>query len=154
MGLLTNLKNNIANSYNEKKAAAQQDKAYVRNNIGSTAIAEFIAAYFGKGAPLYNWVKDNHQGIEFRTNAFSIDVYYTYSVRNPQGFRDAMPKKEVICTFSFDEMYRWYGCTNQGAFSRLTTKTQMNELYSIIIEHLNEIPHIKYANGWTVRMFQ
>ena len=59
-----------------------------------------------------------------------------------------------VAKYTFQEMYRWYGLGEGVGYAGLSTRTEMDELESMINSEVQKLPHIKYNNGYLVKMFQ
>ena len=64
------------------------------------------------------------------------------------------PKDIEVSRYSFQEMYSWYGLAEGCGYSALTSRTQLNTLENMINMEVQKLPHIKYNNGFLVKMFQ
>ena len=64
------------------------------------------------------------------------------------------PKDIEVANYSFLEMYRWYGLDEGNGYQDLYSRTELNTLESMINSEVEKLPHIKYNNGFLVKMFQ
>lgn len=51
-------------------------------------------------------------------------------------------------------MYEWYGIDAGAEYEDLTTRTQLNELENMINTEVQKLLHIKYNNGYMVKLFK
>lgn len=145
----------IKNAYQDKKAAEEAERDFVRSHKGTEAICAFMKMIFDKGNPGYNWLKEN-RGCPLYPKVDNNQVLLCYqdTQSNPQSFKDAMPKDVEVGRYSFQEMYNWYGLGAGEGYSFLDTKLKKSTLESRISNAVQELPHIKYSSGFVVKMFQ
>lgn len=70
-----------------------------------------------------------------------------------QSFSGVIPKDIEVANYGFEEIYGWYGLGGYG-YKSLNSRTQLNALENMINMEIDKLPHIKYNNGFWVRMFQ
>ena len=68
-----------------------------------------------------------------------------------QSFAGIKPKDIEIVKYKFEEIYNICGLSN--GYLRLRTRIEKNELEKMIDEEIRKLPHIKYCNGYLVKMF-
>lgn len=151
MGLFDTIKN----AYQDKKAAEQAERDFVRNHKGTEAICAFMKMIFDKGNPGYNWLKENRGWPLYpKVENNQVLLCYQHSEKNPQSFKDAMPKDVEVGRYSFQEMYNWYGLEDGEGYSFLDTKLKCRTLESQLTSAVEEHSHIKFNGGFIVKMFQ
>lgn len=153
MGLLGKLLETAGEKITKDKEQREQEQAFVRNNAGSRAICEFMVDLFRKGNPGYDWVKENRAGLYPVINSHSVSLCYMQA-GDGQSFSGMKPKDVEVVQYLFQDMYRWYGLDEGAGYASLTSRTQLNELEKMINNAISELPHIKYNNGYLVKMFQ
>lgn len=151
MGLFDTIKS----AYQDKKDANQAERDFVYSHKGTEAICAYIKTLFDKGNPGYNWLKEN-RGFPLYPKVENNQVLlcYQHIPKNPQSFKDSMPKDVEIARYSFQQMYSWYGLSDGEGYSLLDTKIKRRALESRINNAVEELPHIKYSGGFLVKMFQ
>lgn len=153
MGILGQIFETVGENISKSKEQRAQEEAFVMNNAGTQAICSFIANLFEKGNAGYNWVKQNRVGLYPVINEDSVSLCYMQP-GDGQSFSGIKPKDIEVAKYSFLEMYDWYGLDVGCGYSRLNSRTQLNVLERMINLEVEELPHIKYNNGFLVRMFQ
>ena len=153
MGLFGQTMGSAVEKLTKDKEQREREKAYVRNNEGSKAICAYMAHLFQKGNAGYDWVKENRVGL------FPVihDSYVSLCYMQPgdgQSLAGIRPKDIEVAKYTFQEMYRWYGLGEGVGYAGLSTRTEMDELESMINSEVQKLPHIKYNNGYLVKMFQ
>ena len=68
--------------------------------------------------------------------------------------KSSMPKDVEVANYTFREMYEWCGLDLSRGYFILDSRTQMNALESMITTSVLQLPHIKFNNGFLVKMFQ
>lgn len=154
MSLFKDLANTVVTRYNEKKEQDANDRAYVQNNEGSKAISVYMADLFKKGHEGYTWLKENKMPLIIDVEQDVVTLSYEELARNPQSFREAMPKKKVVGRYYFQQMYKWYGLNSSSAYGQLDTKVQRAALSGMIDDEIRALGHMKYTSGWEVKLFQ
>lgn len=150
-----NLFDTIQNSYQAKKAADEAERDFVRNHKGTQAICAYMKTLFEKGNPGYNWLKANPSFPLYpKIEGGQVLLCYSYTQKNPQSFKEAMPRDEEVTRYNFQEMYRWYGLADGEGYNLLDTKLKEKELVLRISSAVQELPHIRYNGGFVVKMFQ
>lgn len=153
MGLFGQLLETAGEKLTKDKEQRAQEEAFVKNNEGSKAICAYIVNLFKKGNPGYDWVKKNHEGLFTVINKDSVSLCYMQA-GDGQSFSGMKPKDIEVSRYSFQEMYSWYGLAEGCGYSALTSRTQLNTLENMINMEVQKLPHIKYNNGFLVKMFQ
>lgn len=153
MGLFGQLLETAGEKLTKDKEQLAQEKAFVRNNDGSKAICEYMVNLFQKGNPGYVWVKKNRVGLYPVINSSSVSLCYMQA-GDGKSFSGMKPKDIEVAQYSFQEMYSWYGLAEGVGYASLTSRTQFNELENMINLEVQKLPHIKYNNGFLVKMFQ
>ena len=73
---------------------------------------------------------------------------------NGQSFSGMKPKDIEVANYSFLEMYRWYEFDEGCGYHELHSRTELNVLENMTNSEVEKLPHIKYNNGFLVKMFQ
>jgi hypothetical protein len=152
MGLFGKIAGTIGENISKDKEQKEKEKAFVQNNEGSKAICAYIAELFEKGNSGYDWVKENRVGLFPVINSDSVSLCYMQG-GDGKSFKTAMPKDVEVARYNFEEMYNWYGLEASRGYRMLDSRIQLNELESMINSKVQELPHIKYNNGYLVKMF-
>ena len=137
----------------QKIKSRECKKKPLLKNEGSKAICAYIANLFEKGNFGYNWVKKNHAGLFPVVNKDSVSLCYM-QIGDSQSFSGMKPKGIEVVRYSFQEMYSWYSLADNCGYSVLTSRTQINALKNMINLEVQKLPHIKYNNGFFVKLFQ
>lgn len=153
MGLFGQLLETAGEKLTKDKEQRAQEQAFVRNNEGSKAICTFMVDLFQKGSSGYDWVKKNRVGLYPVINSDSVSLCYMQA-GDGQSLSGIKPKDIAVARYSFQEMYSWYGLHEGVGYASLTSRTQLNELESMINSEVQKLPHIKYNNGFLVKIFQ
>lgn len=153
MGLFGQLLETAGEKLTKDKEQRALEKSFVRNNEGSKAICEYMVDLFQKGSPGYDWVKKNRVGLYPVINSCSVSLCYMQD-GDGKSFSGMKPRDIEVGQYSFQEMYSWYGLAEGIGYASLTSRTQLNELESMINSEIQKLPHIKYNNGFLVKMFQ
>lgn len=130
-----------------------RDEEFVRNHKGSKAICDYFVALFEKGNSGYNWVKRNKTGLFPVIKQDSVVLCYTQS-GDGKSFSGMFTKEVEVATYTFQEMYDWYGLDSEEGYQMLHSRTQLDTLEQMINSAVTKLPHIKYSGGYYVRMFQ
>lgn len=153
MGLFRQLLETGVEKITKDKEQREREEAFVKNNIGSKAICEFLVNKFEKENSAYNWVKENKIGLYPVINEDSVSLCYMQP-GDGQSFSGMKPKDVEVVNYSFREMFDWYGLKENEGYAVLSTRTQLNALETMIHNEVGNLPHIKFNNGFMVRMFQ
>ena len=153
MGIFKILAETAGEKLAKDKEQRAREEAYVRNNPGSKAFCAFFVDLFQKGNAGYNWVKENRTGLYPVINNTSVSLCYT-QYGDGKSLSGVAPKDKEVACYSFEEMYRWYGLSAGVGFSALNTRTEKNALESMISGQVQQLPHIRFNNGFMVKMFQ
>lgn len=153
MGLFGQLLETAGEKLTKDKAQREQEEAFVKGSEGSKAICAFMADLFEKGHPGYDWVKQNKVGLYPVIHEDSVSLCYM-QVGDGQSLSGVKPKDAEVARYSFVEMYEWYGLDPSKGYIQLTSRTQKNALEDMINSAVQALPHIKYNNGYLVKMFQ
>ena len=153
MGLFGQIIGTIGENITKDKGQREHEKAFVKNSEGSKAICAYIVDLFQKGNSGYDWVKKNRVGLFPVINNKSVSLCYMQT-GDGQSFKTTMPKDAEVAKYSFQEMYSWYGLDANSGYDVLDSRTQRNELEDMINSAVQELPHIKFNNGYLVKMFQ
>lgn len=153
MGLFGQLFETVTENLSKSKEEREQEEAFVRENEGTKAICAFFANLFDKGNSGYNWLKKNRVGLYPVINSDSVSLCYMQA-GDGQSFSGMKPKDIEVVHYSFQEMYDWYNLEDGVGYSELTSRTQFNTLERMISAEVQALPHIKYNNGFLVKMFQ
>lgn len=153
MGLFGQLVGTAAEKLTKDKEDRQKEQAFVRNNEGSRAICAFMVDLFEKGNSGYDWVKKNRVGLYPVIYSDSVALCYMQA-GDGKSFSGMAPKDIEVARYSFQQMYKWYGLSSGVGYAQLSSRTQLNELEDMINAAVQELPHIKYNNGFLVKMFQ
>lgn len=108
---------------------------------------------FDKGNAGYAWVKQNRVGLYPVVGEESVALCYMQP-GDGQSFSGIKPKDVVVSEYSFQEIYSWYNLEAGSGYERLTSRTQLNALEQQIHSEVQKLPHIKFNNGYLVKMFQ
>lgn len=152
MGLMKKMFETAGENIAKSKEEREKEREYVQNNEGTKAICAFMANLFEKGNVGYVWVKKNRVGLYPIVNQKSVSLCYMQT-GDGQSFSGVKPKDIEVISYSFEEMYSWYGLVGYG-YKSLNSRTQLNALENMINRKVKKLPHIKYNNGFLVRMFQ
>jgi len=145
----------LKDSYQEKKAADEAERNFVRNHKGTEAICAYMKMLFDKGNTGYNWLKANRTFPLYpKVENNQVLLCYSYTQKDPQSFSEMKPKDEEVARYSFQQMYSWYGLSDGEGYSRLDTKLKVKELELQISYAVQELPHIRYNGGFVVKLFQ
>ena len=153
MGLFGQLFETVGENISKSKEQRAQEEAFVLDNEGTKAICAFFSYLFDKGNEGYNWVKKNRVGLFPVINSDSVSLCYMQA-GDGQSFSGMKPKDVEVVQYSFKEMYDWYGLEPGAGYSSLSSRTQFNVLENMISSEVQQLPHIKYNNGFIVKMFQ
>ena len=153
MGILRKMVETVGENVSKNKEERMREKEYVQSNRGTEAICAFIANLFAKGNTGYCWVKENRVGLYPIVKQNSVSLCYMQS-GDGQSFSGMKPKDIEVANYSFLEMYRWYGLDEDSGYHDLYSRTELNALESMINSEVEKLPHIKYNNGFLVKMFQ
>lgn len=153
MGLFKQLVETAGEKIMKDKELRAQEEAFVRNNKGSEAICAFMTDLFEKGNSGYDWVKKNKMGLYPVIYKDSVSLCYMQP-GDGQSFSGMKTKDAEVVRYTFQEMYDWYGLKAGEGYSCLNSRTQLNELEKMIDSAVQQLPHIKYNNGYMVKMFQ
>lgn len=153
MGLFGQLAQTLGENITKSKEDREKEQEYVKNNKGTEAIVAFMVDLFQKGNAGYDWVKKNKVGLFPVINDDSVSLCYM-QMGDGQSFSGMKPKDIEAVKYSFQEMYEWYGLGAGIGYSALTSRTQKNVLENAINSGVQALPHIKYNNGFLVKMFQ
>ena len=153
MGLMGKLVNTLGENIFKDKEIREKEKEFVKNNEGSKAICAYIASLFEKGHRGYEWVKENRMGLYPIIYKDSVSLCYMQAGEG-KSFQTMSPKDVEVTRYSFQDMYDWYGLDAGCGYSTLNSQTQLNELERMINAKVGELPHIKYNNGYLVKLFQ
>ena len=153
MGLTRKLFETMGENISKNKEERKQEESYVRNNKGTKAICAFMVDLFEKGNMGYNWVKKNKIGLFPVINKESVSLCYM-QLGDGQSFSGMKPKDIEVVRYSFREMYDWYGLDKNCGYDTLNSRTQLNVLENMINSEIEKLPHIKFNNGFLVKMFQ
>lgn len=153
MGLFKQLLETGVEKITKDKEQRKREEDFVKSNKGSEAISVFIANLFEKGNSGYDWVKENKIGLYPVINNDSVSLCYMQP-GDGQSFSGMKPKDVEVRKYSFTEMYDWYGLKENEGYARLNSRTQLNALENMINNEVSKLPHLKFNNGYLVRMFQ
>lgn len=153
MGLTKQILETIGEGISKSKEQRKQEEEFVRNNEGTKAICAFMKDLFEKGNSGYNWVKENRVGLYPVINEDSVSLCYM-QMGDRQSFSGMKPKDAEVVRYSFREMYDWYGLDENCGYKLLYSRTQLNALDTMITLEIQKLPHIKFNNGFLVKMFQ
>ena len=153
MGTFGRLLETAGETISKDKEQREQERALVYHNEGSKAICEYIVNLFQKGNPGYDWVKKNRIGLYPVINPRSVSLCYMQA-GDGKSLSGVKPKDVEVAQYSFQEMYSWYGLDEGVGYACLTSRTQFNALEDMIASEVLKLPHIKYNNGFLVKMFQ
>lgn len=153
MGLFKQLLETAGEKITKDKGQREQEEAFVNNNEGSKAICAYFVNLFEKGNPGYDWVKENHVGLFPVVNKDSVSLCYM-QMGDGKSYSGVKPKDIEVVKYSFQEMYSWYGLSENCGYRVLTSRTQLNALENMIYIEVNKLSHIKYNNGFLVKLFQ
>lgn len=153
MGLMRQIFETVGENISKSKEERRREEALVRNNEGTEAICAFMADLFEKGNIGYNWVKKNRVGLFPVINKESVSICYM-KLGDGQSFSGMKPKDIEVARYSFREMYDWYGLDENCGYDILSSRTQFNVLENMINSEIEKLPHIKFNNGFLVKMFQ
>ncbi len=153
MGLIRNMFETVGESISRSKEQKEQEKAFVRNSEGTKAICAFMANLFEKGNEGYIWVKQNRVGLYPIVNYNSVSLCYM-QYGDGQSLSGIKPKDIEVVNYSFSEMCRWYGLDEGCGYKSLSSRIQLNVLANMINYEIGKLPHIKFNNGYLVKMFQ
>mgnify|MGYP007123076210 CR=1 FL=1 len=153
MGIWKKMVETVGENVSKSKEERMQEKAYVQNSKGTEAICAFMADLFEKGNAGYSWVKENRVGLYPIVNQDSVSLCYMQP-GDGQSFSGVKPKDIEVANYSFLEMYSWYGLDEDCGYKKLHSRTELNALESMINSEIDKLPHIKYNNGFLVKMFQ
>ena len=96
-------------------------------------------------------MKKNHVGLFPVVSEDSVSLCYM-KAGDGQSFSGMRPKDIEVIKYKFEEIYKISGL--EVGYNKLNTITEINELESMINEEIKKLPHIKYNNGYLVKMFQ
>lgn len=150
MGLFRQLAETAGENILKDKEQKLEEKEFVRGREESKVISLFITALFEKGNPAYNWVKENHVGLFPVIDEQTVSLCYM-KPGDGQSFAGIKPRDIEIVKYKFEEIYNICGLSN--GYLRLRTRIEKNELEKMIDEEIRKLPHIKYCNGYLVKMF-
>ena len=153
MGLFGQLLETAGEKLTKDKDQRAQEEAFVKNNEGTKAICAFMKDLFEKGNPGYNWVKQNKVGLYPVINNDSVSLCYMQP-GDGKSLSGVKPKDIEVGRYSFLEMYEWYGANRVHGYAQLSTRTQKNMLEQMIDSAVLDLPHMKFNNGFLVKMFQ
>lgn len=153
MGLFGQLFETAGEKFTKTKEQRAEEEAFVRNNEGSNAICAFFVNLFEKGNSGYDWVKKNRVGLYPVIHNDSVSLCYMQT-GDGNSFSGMKPKDVEVVRYSFQEMYSWYGLDATIGYSTLNSRTQLNVLEGMINSAVQNLPHIKYNNGFLVKLFQ
>lgn len=151
MGLLRKMLETAGENIVKDKEQRLMEKEFIRTNDGSKVISIFIADLFEKGNSAYVWVKKNQVGLFPVVSEDSVSLCYM-KAGDGQSFSGMRPKDIEVIKYKFEEIYKISGL--EVGYNKLNTITEINELESMINEEIKKLPHIKYNNGYLVKMFQ
>ncbi len=135
------------------KEQRRLEEEYVKNNRGSKVISEYIAYLFEKGNVGYNWLKENRIPVYPVINKDSVSLCYMQP-GDGKSFSGTIPKDVSVGTYTFEEIYKAYGLQPGEGYARLSTRTQLNALESMINTEISKHSHLKFNGGYLVRAFQ
>lgn len=153
MGLFGQLLETVGENISKSKEQRAQEEAFVRDNEGTKAICAFFSNLFDKGNEGYDWVKKNRVGLYPVINSNSVSLCYMQT-GDGQSLSGIKPKDIEVVQYSFQEMYSWYGLEAGVGYNSLNSRTQFNVLERMISSEVQKLPHIKFNNGFLVKMFQ
>lgn len=153
MGLFGQLLETAGEKLTKDKEQRAREQEFVRNNEGSKAICAFMVDLFQKGNPGYDWLKKNKVGLYPVIYSDSVSLCYMQT-GDGKSLSGIKPKDMEVARYTFQEMYDWYGLQEGAGYTSLTSRTQFNELETMINIEVQKLPHIKYNNGFLVKMFQ
>lgn len=141
---------NIQKDIQRNKDEAAAEREWIREHPGSEAICEYFYQLFQEGWPGYNWLKSNRgYPLYLKIDFSGIKICY-----NDPTAKTLLPQDVIVQSYSYQEIYNWYGLKSQDGFSYLDKKIHKDELNSMIIERILQHPHIKYSGGLVLRMFR
>lgn len=153
MGIFRSLAQTAGEHIFKSKDEREAEKNFVRENKGTEAICAFIAQQFEKGNPGYNWVKKNKVGLYPIVHDSSVSLCYMQP-GDGESFSGMRPKDIEVASYSFLEIYEWFGLEEDEGYRVLKSRTQKNELENMISSEVQKLAHIKYNNGFMVKLFQ
>lgn len=148
MGYFTRLAGTAVERIVKGKEESENEKAFIRNHVGSKAICAYIANLFEKGNTGYNWLKENRKPLNPVVHKDFVALCYV------QGYQDRLPKEIEVGRFTFEEMYQWYGLKPGQGYSYLRTRIMFDTLEWMINAEVQKLPHMKFSGGYLVKMFQ
>ncbi|MBD5479738.1 MAG: hypothetical protein HDR14_10700 [Lachnospiraceae bacterium] len=153
MGLMRQIFETMGENISKSKEERKREESFVRDNKGTEAICAFMTNLFEKGNAGYNWVKKNKVGLFPVINKESVSLCYM-QLGDGQSFSGMKPKDIEVARYSFREMYDWYGLDENCGYDILNSRTQLNVLEDMIKSDVEKLSHIKFCNGFLVKMFQ
>lgn len=148
MGVFGKIISGIQDQYQQNKARKEAERNFVKTNRGTEAICAYITALFDKGQPAYSWLKSNRKPLYPKVmNTNTISLCYT-QYGDGRSYESSKSKDIAVATYSFQDMYQWYGLTKGEGYDELTMKIQCETLEFTILDELEKLTHLKRDTVW------